>query len=117
MVLQSFFTDTTRLRGKFQLLLNAVNVDGAMLSFQPTVSPFELDVLKERLDPACMQQLYAMAYHVPASIFMDEKAMLKRKRDEGDSEGSDVQRNMQRREGKDTSAADARADYDKPQTK
>ena len=117
MVLQSFFTDTTRLRGKFQLLLETVNVDGAILSFQPTVSPFELDVLKDRLDPACMQQLYAMAYHVPASIFMDEKAILKRKRDGEDSAGSDMQRTMQRREGKDTTAADARADYDKPQTK
>tara|TARA_B110000902_G_scaffold267235_2_gene359385 strand:+ start:15060 stop:16421 length:1362 start_codon:yes stop_codon:yes gene_type:complete len=70
MVLQSFFTSTTRLRHQFQNMFSGVNVDGAIIQFQPTISPYELDILHDKIEPCELPKLYGMAYHVPASMFL-----------------------------------------------
>lgn len=69
MVLQAFFTTTTRFRHQLQCMFDELIVDGACIRFQPTISPYELELLSDKIQPQHLQQLYGTAYHIPASIF------------------------------------------------
>lgn len=84
MVLQSFFTSTTRLRHQLQRMFAGLKVSGAEIRFQPTISPFELETLHDKIEPAQLPQMYGMAYHVPEELFsIQSKAAVKAKPREG----------------------------------
>lgn len=69
--LSQFFNLVSRLRVVLTAIFSdsALVVSGAVLTFQPCLSPYELDKLQPCLKTSILPHLYARAYHVPESFF------------------------------------------------
>jgi hypothetical protein len=73
--LSQFFNLVNRLRTQLSLIFGhtSLEVAGATLTFQPCLSPYELDKLHPFLNTKILPLLYSRAYHVPDSFFDIEK--------------------------------------------